>query len=79
MPNHSALDGAKSLVSNVMRYGEKLGSAASVRRPQGRGRRAREARPRLVSVTLNVRVIGIAGQIRHDKTIHPRALNARVS
>lgn len=45
MPNLSAFDAAISLVLNVKGYGKKLGSAASARRPQGRGRRAREARP----------------------------------
>ncbi|VVE46042.1 hypothetical protein PSO31014_04383 [Pandoraea soli] len=45
MPNLSAVNGALSLVLYAKGYGQKFGSTASARRPQGRGRRAHEVRP----------------------------------
>lgn len=40
-----SLNGALSLVLYAKGYGQKFGSTASARRPQGRGRRAHEVRP----------------------------------
>lgn len=45
MPNLSVAQGALTLAVFVKGYGQQLGSTASARRPQGRGRRAHEVRP----------------------------------
>ena len=67
-------------IARLERDGLRTKSWEALRAPAARrgedGGRAKRAL-RLVLITLNVQVIGIAGQIRHDKNTPPRALNAR--